>query len=175
MSSRQKTSTTSPRSVAGRFAVAITLATALLAGGVWAAGSDSDLANALDAAASTIGLETEIAAAAGTGCTSATRGPVCIQVFGDGTRVREIVASRFAHGGICRSSVWMYAVYPGGWVRGLSYQTRNNCSYGAAYFLKRYGHHRYSGEWLPHGTRVCVKWMESGSPVGGEPCLTIRR
>ncbi len=51
-----------------------------------------------------------------------------------------------------------------------------NLCLGTGWFYQSWGSgYAYSDLSLPHGTRVCVEWKESGSPVGGEPCITIKR
>jgi hypothetical protein len=116
------------------------------------------------------------ASADASGCTTAKGGSVCIWVVGKGEVVREITVARFKGWEMCQQSAWVYAVLPnGGGVITLDYQARSNCSYGSTYFHKRFGTYSYSGKYLPHGSRVCVKWMENGASVGGEPCVTIYR
>lgn len=142
------------------------------------AGSNEDRGGALgalDAVAEQTGFAAESAEASGVGCTTASYGSVCISVDGDSTTVDRISVWRHKTWQICRYSAWIYAVYPSGNVSTVSYQSRNNCTYSTGWFTKTYSHYRYGGRYFPHGTRICVEWKEFGSPVGGEPCLTIRR
>lgn len=102
------------------------------------------------------------------GCSSASGGYVCTYVGGSGRYVSYVTASRGKNGSICRSSAWVYAISPSGSVTGLGHQARANCAVGRAWFgfaLNRS---------FASGTRICSKFMEAGTPVGGEPCIWIR-
>jgi hypothetical protein len=129
---------------------------------------------ALDAVAEQTGLAGGTAEASGSGCTSASRGPICIWIDGNSTTVRKITVGRYASGSICQNSFWIYAVYPNGSVSGLHWRLQSNCSYRSAWASKTYSNYRYGGQYFPNGTRICVEYKESGNKVGGDPCLTIR-
>ena len=161
------------RIVAATFVLALLVSTAAAFAG--SSGDRDGLLGALDDVAERTGLAAETAEASASGCTSASRGPICIWVDGDSTTVRKITAGRYARGSVCQNSFWLYAVYPSGAVSGLHYRFQSNCSYGSAWASKTYSNYRYGGQYFPHGTRICAEYKESGNKVGGDPCITIRR
>lgn len=162
----------------GRLTLAtVAIAMLLSTMGALAGGSSNrdGIAGAYDSVAEKTGLSADSASANARGCTWARSGSICIWVDGDSTTVDRIYTAYFKAYQICRPAAWIYAVYPSGRVRTLSYQSRTSCTWSTAWFSKTYSNYRYGGRYFPHGTRICVEIKEGGSPAGGEPCITIRR
>lgn len=92
---KEATTTTNGRSSLSR-AKRMTLMVAVLAMAITGLGFTTGGSNdgVIDAAYEAVGLETEEASANAAGCTWASRGSVCIHVFGESTNVREILAVR---------------------------------------------------------------------------------
>jgi hypothetical protein len=110
---------------------------------------------------------------AGEGCTTAPNGYVCTNVHNSGNFISSVDSVRGKTGAtpwaaqICSSSAFVYYVPPGGPAYSFGYASRANCVFYRAYFT--IGISKY----IPWGSRVCSKFMESGVRQGGEPCVNI--
>lgn len=106
-------------------------------------------------------------------CSTAVGGYVCVNVSTKGTWIDHVHAIRgkllagrpFQ---ICRSSAWAYYIPPSGGAYTLAYEEYDPCVYLRANYILRI--HRS----IPSGSRICVEFKEFGTPVGGEPCVTVR-
>lgn len=96
-------------------------------------------------------------------------GYVCTYVNGNGTWINHIYSNRTksAPPEICRSSAWAYYIPPWGDAVGIGYTERHDCVYVTA---RAYMQINRS---VPSGSRVCTKFMEFGTTVGPEPCVTV--
>ncbi len=177
MSTNTIESTDSATRSLGRRSVMLLLVSLLLAVGVSAGAAVAPPGSPVERATGVVGLSASEADAAASTCSLGRKGWICMHLFGESTSVREVAVWGTQAGRICNPSAWVYVVTPQGRVYGLDYKSRTGCSWwgGFDYFTFKWGKFAYSGKYVPDGSRVCVKLMDSGNSLGGEPCVRIKK